>query len=67
MESKGSKVIVTIVTIIIFIVIFAIIVGVRTDAGYSGPGILGLIVGAALIGALSALWKKKGGDNNSNK
>jgi hypothetical protein len=30
----------------------------RGDAGFTGPGILGLIAFAALIGALKAVWNK---------
>lgn len=43
--SKASKIIVTIVIVVVFIALFAVIVGVRGDAGYSTPGPLGLIVG----------------------
>lgn len=55
---KTSKIIVTIVAIVLFIIIFAVIVGVRGEAGHSTPGMLGLIVFAGLIGALKAIWKK---------
>lgn len=61
---KTSKIIVTIVAIVLFIIIFAVIVGVRGEAGHSTPGMLGLIVFAGLIGALKAIWKKTDDDNN---
>lgn len=66
MDNKLSKVLITIIAVIIFIVLFAIIVGVRGDAGESGPGMFGLIVVAALIGALSAIWKNKDDKNYTN-
>lgn len=66
MEGKGSKILVTVIVVILFIVIFGAIVGTRGDAGQSGPGFLGLIVFAALIGAISAVWKKKDGNNDKN-
>ena len=63
---KTTKIIVTVIAVVIFIVPFAVIIGVRSDAGMSTPGILGLILIAALIGALRAIWKKKDdGQNNS--
>ena len=68
--NKSSKVVVTAVVVVLFIVLFAVIVGVRSDAGASTPGILGLILFAALIGGLRAIWKKKdegNGDDSSQK
>ena len=56
--SKASKIIVTIVIIMLLIVLFAVIVGVRSDAGASTPGPFGLIVSFGMIGAISAVWKK---------
>ena len=60
--SRASKIIVTIV----IIVLFAVIVGVRGDAGYKTPGPLGLIVGFGMIGAIRAVWKKDQNENNDN-
>lgn len=62
---KTSKIIVTIVAIIVFFFIFAIIVGVRREAGYSTPGMLGLIAFSGLIGGLKAVWKKTDDDNTT--
>ena len=61
---KGSKILITVIAVVIFIALFAVLNGVRGDAGYSTPGILGLILLAALIGALRAVWKKGDGDSN---
>lgn len=61
---KSTKVIVTIVAIVLFFILFAVVTGVRSDAGYSTPGFLGIILLAALIGALRAIWKKN--DNNDD-
>lgn len=68
--SKASKIIVTIVIIVVFIFLYAIIVGVRSEAGNSTPGILGLVVFAGMIGAIRAVWKKdidENGDNHPEK
>ena len=56
--NKTSKIIVTAAIIIGFIVIFAIIVGVRTDAGYRTPGALATCLFFGLIGAIRSLWEK---------
>lgn len=61
---KTTKVIVTVVAIVAFIIISAVITGVRSDAGYSTPGFLSVILLFALIGAIRAIWKK---DNDSDK
>lgn len=68
--SKASKIIVTIVIIVVFIFLYAIIVGVRSEAGNSTLGILGLVVFAGMIGAIRAVWKKdidENGDNHPEK
>ena len=65
---KSSKVLVTVVAIVVFVLLFSVVVGVRTDAGHSTPGILGVILLFGLIGALKAVWKKDGEqDNNDNE
>jgi hypothetical protein len=55
--SKLAKILVTIGVVFLFFIVFAVIAGVMSDAGRT-PGILGLIVFGALIGALRAIWKK---------
>jgi len=61
-----SKILVTIGVVVIFIIIFGAIAGSMSDAGRT-PGILGLIIFVALIGALRAIWKKpKDEDNKDN-
>lgn len=69
--SQLSKIIVTIVAIIIFFLLSAAVTGMRSEAGHSTPGILGVILLVGLIGALRAIWKKpkdedKKDDNNSS-
>lgn len=61
---KGSKILITVIAIVIFIVLFAVLNGVRGEAGYSTPGIFGLVLLAALIGALRAVWKKGSDESN---
>lgn len=64
--SKLAKILVTIGVIFIFIVVFGAIAGSMSAAGRT-PGIFGLIVFAALIGTLRAIWKKpKNEDDNNN-
>ena len=61
-----SKILVTVGVVFLFFIIFGAIAGSMSDAGRT-PGILGLIVFGALIGALRAIWKKpKNDDNNDN-
>ena len=64
--NKLSKILVTIIVVFLFFIVFGAIAGVMSEAGRT-PGILGLIVFGALIGALRAIWKKpKNEDNNDN-
>lgn len=64
--SQLSKILVTVGVVFLFFIIFGAIAGSMSDAGRT-PGILGLIVFGALIGALRAIWKKpKNDDNNDN-
>lgn len=64
--SQLSKILVTIGVVFLFIIIFGAIAGFMSAAGRT-PGILGLIVFGAMIGALRAIWKKpKNEDNNDN-
>lgn len=61
---KTTKVIVTIVIIVVWLVLSAVNTGIRSDAGYSTPGIIGIILLVAMIGAIRAVWKKDNDDNN---
>lgn len=63
--SKVSKAIVTIVIIVIFVFLYAIIFGVRSEAGRP-PGILGLVLFAGMIGAIRAVWKKDKKEDEDN-
>lgn len=68
--SKISKVIVSVIVIIVFIILTVIVHIVREEAGYHTPGIMGLIVFGAMVGALSAVWRKKKdnkGDDITNR
>lgn len=60
---KGTKIIVTII-IVVFIGLSAVVTGIRSDSGAATPGIFGIILLAALIGGLRAVWKK---DKNENQ
>ena len=60
-----SKILATIGVVVLFVIIFGAIVISRSDADQKTPGILGLIVFGALIGALRAIWKKP--KNNEKK
>ena len=64
--SKTAKILVTVLVIVVFIILFGAIVGVRSDAGHTTPGILGLIVFAGVIGAVRAIWKSKSSDDNAD-
>lgn len=65
--NKFAKVLVTIGVVFLFFIVFGAIVGARSNAGHGTPGFIGLIIFAALIGALRAIWKKsKNDDNNDN-
>lgn len=69
--SKLSKLLITIVVVVIFIALFAIVAGISSDAGRHTPGIIGLILFAAVIGAVRAIWKSDDNDkdekNDSDK
>lgn len=62
-----SKVIVTIVALVVFFFIFSAIVGVSSEAGHGGPGILGLAMFAALVGVLKSVWKKNPDESQDEK
>lgn len=64
--SKTAKILLTVLVIVIFLILFGAIVGVRSDAGHTTPGILGLIAFAGVIGAVRAIWKSKSSDDNDD-
>ena len=43
--------------------VFTPITMMREEAGGTGPGIIGLILFAGLIGAIKAIWKKDNKDD----
>ena len=63
--SQLSKILVTIGVVVLFVIIFGAIAGSMSDSGRT-PGILGLIVFGALIGALRAIWKKPKNEENKD-
>jgi len=65
--NKLAKILVTVVALFIFFLLFAAIVGSRSDAGHQTPGFLGVILFAALIGGIRAIWKSgKDSDKEDN-
>lgn len=65
--NKLAKILVTIVALFVFFLLFAAIVGSRSDAGHQTPGFLGVILFAALIGGIRAIWKSgKDSDKENN-
>lgn len=64
--STFVRVVVTVGVVFLFFIIFGIIVGIRGGSGHSTPGFFGLIVFAALVGALRAIWKGKGKKKEDN-
>lgn len=67
MGKKSSKVLVTVIAIVIYLILGVVNSGLRSELGHSTPGILGLILLIALIGALRAIWKKDDGQKNKNE
>jgi hypothetical protein len=45
----------------------AVVNGIRSDAGAATPGIFGIILFAALIGGLRAVWKKDKNEDNHHE
>lgn len=56
--NKFVKVLVTLGIVFLFLVLFGALVGVSGEAGQKTPGILGVILMMAAVGAIRALWKK---------
>lgn len=63
--NKTAKIFVTIGIVFVFLLLFGILNAARTASGYKTPGFLGVILLAAVIGSIRAIWKKDK-DNNSN-
>jgi len=64
---KGTKIILTIIIVVVFIGLSAVVTGIRNDAGAATPGIFGIILFAALIGGLRAVWKKDKDEDNHHE
>ncbi|MBO5427568.1 MAG: hypothetical protein J5996_03975 [Prevotella sp.] len=65
--SKLAKILVTIGIIFIFFMCFSIVVGTAGTSGQKTPGFLGLILFAAVIGAIRLVWKNDKNNENDNK
>ena len=63
--SKSAKILVTIGAILLYILIATPITASLKESGKS-PGIVGIILLAALIGALTAIWKKPKNNDDEN-
>lgn len=57
--SKSYKITITVILIVVFIILSTINIGIRTDAGFTTPGIIGLILLFALGLTLRYIWKRK--------
>lgn len=63
---KSAKVLLTIGAIFLYILIATPIIGGMKESGHS-TGLIGIILLAALIGAIRAIWKKPNDENENNK
>ena len=64
---KSTKIILTVVIVVVFIILSAVVTGIRSDSGAATPGIFGIILFAALIGGLRAVWKRDQNEDNHPK
>ncbi len=64
--NKLAKIIVTIVVLLVFFLLFGAVVGSRSATGQHTPGLLSLILFAAVVFSIRAIWKS-GKDNNNDK
>lgn len=65
--SKLAKILVTIGIVFIFFIFFSIVVGTAEASGQKTPGIVGLVLFAAVIGAIRLVWKNDKNNENNNK
>lgn len=63
--TKLAKIVVTFIVIFVFLILSILNSAARKAAGYSTPGVVGLILLMGMIGAIKAIWKKE--DNNKKK
>ena len=64
--SKLAKILVTIVVLMVFFLLFGTLVGSRSADGHQTPGFIGLILFAAVVYAIRAIWKSGNSDDRSN-
>ena len=62
--NKFAKIIVTIGVLFVFFLLFGTVVGSRSTTGQQTPGLLGLILFAAVFYSIRAIWK--GGEKDDN-
>lgn len=62
--NKLAKIIVTFVVLLVFFLLFGVVVGSQSTTGQHTPGFLGLILFAAVVFSIRAIWKS--GKNNDN-
>lgn len=65
--NKLAKIIVTIVVLLVFFLLFGAVVGNRSASGQQTQGLFGLILFAAVIFSIRAIWKsEKNNDNDKD-
>ena len=62
--NKIAKIIVTIGILLVFFLLFGAVVGSQSATGQNTPGPLGLILFAALVFSIRAIWKSGKNENN---
>jgi membrane associated rhomboid family serine protease len=62
--NKLAKIIVTIGVLLVFFLLFGAVVGIRSATGQHTPGLLGLILFAAVVSSIRAIWKSGKTDGN---
>ena len=65
--NKLVKILMTIVILFVFFLLFGAVVGSQSAAGQQTPGILGLILFAAVFFSIRTIWKSNKNDGNNNK
>lgn len=65
--NKLAKIIVTVVVLFVFFLFFGAVVGSRSASSQQTPGILGLILFAAVFFSIRAIWKSGKKEDDENK
>ncbi|MCM1502075.1 MAG: hypothetical protein NC115_05345 [Bacteroidales bacterium] len=61
-----SKILVTIAVIVVWLILSVLNNAIRQESGHQTPGIIGMVLLIGMIGAIRAVWKKKGDKNDSS-